>query len=114
MGIPKRRLMEESDFRGFHPDMRGEQYYHYAVYVGNGRIVSFDTGETIVMTDISKVFGKMNCEMHNLRDRTRSPKASHEIVEFALSQMGKVYNYSVNHQNSKLFAELCLYGDLKN
>ena len=84
-------------------------YYHYTVYIGEGRIVHFDTTDNVRELSISEHF---TAAIPENADRENCPLPSDQIVQYArmCARQGILFHHSANNQNCKWFAERCRYG----
>ena len=84
-------------------------YYHYAVYIGDGRIVHLDSSGIVDCICISEYYTRAIPEN---ADREKIPIPPDEIVKFAefCSVEGLKKECLVKQHNSKWFAEMCRYG----
>ena len=85
----------------------GTELYHYAIFIGNGEIVHFDTAEKVILTKISD-FSALKAIVDN-PGRIGTPRSPEEVVLFARSEIDEEYEYSFAHQHCKWFAEKCYY-----
>ncbi|XP_053179733.1 phospholipase A and acyltransferase 3-like [Scomber japonicus] len=94
-------------------------YHHWAVYVGDGYIVHMLAPEGFRSAQVKKeklqdvVNGHKWC-VNNFFDDNREPRPVHEIVEEALSWVGKDVEYSLSDWNCEHFANKCRYGIAKS
>ncbi|XP_042273922.1 phospholipase A and acyltransferase 4-like [Thunnus maccoyii] len=94
-------------------------YQHWAVYIGDGYVVHLLGPEGFVNARVKKeklqdVVNNNKWEVKNLFDDTYKPRPIKEIVEVALSWVGKDVEYSISDWNCEHFATWCRYGKAKS
>uniref|UniRef100_A0A8C5QQF3 LRAT domain-containing protein n=1 Tax=Leptobrachium leishanense TaxID=445787 RepID=A0A8C5QQF3_9ANUR len=88
-------------------------YDHWAVYVGNGKLVDFadPPNQGIVRKQlVTDVAAGRPYKVNNKYDKRCAPRKPKEIVEAAENEVGNRKDYDVARNNCEHFATLMRYG----
>jgi hypothetical protein len=93
-------------------------YDHWAVYVGDGKVIHVRNGgdakATIKLDILKNVCGKSLCRINNLekaaQERELKPRSVDTILDHANDMLGKMFEYHPINNNCEHFATNCRFG----
>jgi hypothetical protein len=93
-------------------------YDHWAVYVGDGKIIHVSNDEdakvTIKLDLLKNVCGKSSCRINNLekaaQERGLKPRSAGTILDHANDMLGIIFEYHPINNNCEHFATNCRFG----